>query len=313
MTSLADAYEGHVGKVVDHRRLYLGLGLFGAGALLTALGVIVASTDLLSALGLVDGRMAAWRRAGVLAGLGVPAVIAGVFTVLPSSQRIKAAATIGASVSVLGVALFWYAYPAHWAGYGQQLTLPVTTVYFFGMTTSVWCLFVGIANLKRRNDPGGTVSLKVTKGGETRVVEVPRSELDSKGVGGVGVFGSGPDGDVETQTGSLGESSGGTGGGKVSRDPNAGREPTNPRAAKADLQAGPASDGGMNDNDITPLSGEGELVSTSESARNLADRYCGNCEHFQYVRSEGGMQPYCGFRGDTMDDMESCEEWEPNH
>jgi len=346
MTSLAEAYGGRVGMEVSTRRLYLGLGLFLSGSLLTAAGVIVASTDLLTALGLVDGRMSAWRRAGVLAGLGVPAVIAGVFSVLPSSRRIKAAATIGASISVLGVALFWYAYPIHWAGYGREFTLPVTGIFFFGMTTSVWCLFVGIANFKRRNDPGGTVSLRITKGGETRVVEVPRSALRSQGVegvGGVGVFGSGPDGEVETQTGGPSSASGdskgertatatttGTGtdtgtesgtrttdetAATASRDretrPNSGdrRTTTSARAAGA----GAASDGGADDEDIRSLNAGGEVVGATEAARDLADRYCGNCEQFRYVRSEDGMQPYCGYHGEIMGDMEACEQWEPNH
>jgi hypothetical protein len=330
--------------VASRRRLYTGLGLFVSGALLTAAGVIVASTDLLSSLGLVADRMGAWRRAGVLAGLGVPAVIAGVFSVLPSSRRIKAAATIGTSVSVLGVALFWYAYPAHWAGYGQELTLPVTGVYFFGMTTSVWCVFVGIANFKRRNDPGGTVSLRVTKGGETKVIEVPRSEVDAGGVsGGVGVFGTDVDVGVETQTGGTGTDSagagtataGGSSGNGSTTTPSAGpgsgadsggtdsrsgdakataRSTDRSAADAAGATASPAtSDGGVSDNDITSLRTEGEVVGTGESARDLADRYCGNCEHFRYVRSDGGMQPYCGFHGDAMDDMEACEEWESNH
>jgi hypothetical protein len=331
MTSLAEAYEGRVGEVASRRRLYMGFGLFVSGALLTAAGVVVASTDLLSSMGLVADRMGAWRRAGVLAGLGVPAVIAGVFTVLPSSRRIKAAATIGASVSVLGVALFWYAYPAHWAGYGQELTLPVTGVFFFGMTTSVWCVFVGIANFKRRNDPGGTVSLRVTKGGETKVVEVPRSEVDDGGVsGGVGIFGSEVDVGVETQTGPSGNSSSGQSNGGQSASRTSGSSAS---AATADAKqsgstaktgatggAGAAakpspatSDGGVSENDITSLRAEGEVVGTGESARDLADRYCGNCEHFRYVRSDGGMKPYCGFHGEPMDDMESCEEWESNH
>jgi hypothetical protein len=332
MTSLADAYEGRVGVEVSRRRLFLGLGLFVSGALLTAVGVVVASTDLLTSLGLVSDRMAAWRRAGVLAGLGVPAVIAGVFTVLPSGRRVKAASTIGASVSVLGVALFWYAYPAHWAGYGQQLTLPVTGVYFFGVTASVWSLFVGIANFKRRNAPGGTVTLQVTKGGETKVVEVARSELRSKGVGGVGVFGGGPDGDVETQTGpgAAETSTTSTDGSTVTRANRGGESASTAAQATTSADpggptggaggerartasAGAASDGGLEDDEIRSLSGDGELVGAGESARDLADRYCGNCEHFRYVRSEDGMRPYCGFHGEAMDDMEACEEWEPNH
>jgi len=43
------------------------------------------------------------------------------------------------------------------------------------------------------------------------------------------------------------------------------------------------------------------------------DRYCGNCTHFRYVRTEdGGLSPYCGYHDEVMDDMESCLEWTSN-
>ncbi len=331
MTSLAEAYERRVGEVADPRRLYLGVGLFFAGVALTAAGIVVATTDVLSALG-VD-RMAAWRRAGVLGGIGVPATIAGVFTVLPSSRRIKAAATIGASVSVLGVALFWHAYPTHWAGYGQDLTGYVVGVYFLGTATSVWCLFAGIATLKRRNDPGGTVSLKITKDGETKVIEVDRDQVS--GMGGVGVAGAdltsavgADDAEVtranEASTGSTGKatadrssSGAGTSAGTAGASAGTADAATGAGGSTADrttpASAGAASDGGRQDREITSLQGETEIVDTGTAARQHADRYCGNCEHFRYVRSGQGMQPYCGFHGETMDDMEACEEWEPNH
>jgi hypothetical protein len=328
MTSLAEAYEGTVGEAASVRRLGLGVGLVVAGAVLTVVGVVVATTDLAAMVGL--DRTAAWRRAGLLAGVGVPAMIGGVFGVLPSSRRIKAAASIGASVSVFGVALFWYAYPAHWAGFGRDLTLAVSAVYCFGMLTTVWCLFVGIANFKQRNDPGGTVSLRLSQNGETKIVEVDRSEVDldgdvpETGIGGVGMFGATPDGDVETQTnapeeaptGSVPESGGTTGYTTSSSGPST-TGPTEPSPAPPQVDAAgkAASDGGADDRDIRSVGpGEGsELVSTTESARRYADRYCGNCEHFQYVRGENGMQPYCGHHGEAMTDMEACEEWTPNH
>jgi len=343
MTSLAEAYGGHVGEVVSRERLYLGVGTFLVGVALTAAGMVLATTDVAAWLGLE--RMPAWRRAGVLAGVGVPAVIGGVFAVLPSSKRIKAAATIGAGISLLGVALFWYAYPAHWAGWGRELTLEVTAIYFFGTLTFVWCLFVGIANFKRRNDPGGTVSLKILKeGGETKIVEVDRSELEDGSLGemaaagGVGLVGSTPDGSVETQTNDPTASGGGqsTGrpatpagsssasgthgsggstakaGGKVPTGSTSDGWTTTGNDAHPAQTRGTASDGGADDADITSLRG-GEIQTPRDSARQYADRYCGNCEHFQYVRTENGMQPYCGFHGEEMDDMEACEEWEPNH
>ena len=42
------------------------------------------------------------------------------------------------------------------------------------------------------------------------------------------------------------------------------------------------------------------------------DRYCGNCGHFRYVRTENGLSPYCGYHEEVMDDMEPCLGWTPN-
>jgi hypothetical protein len=41
----------------------------------------------------------------------------------------------------------------------------------------------------------------------------------------------------------------------------------------------------------------------------VGDRYCGNCAHFDYVRTDRGIQPYCGLHDELMDDMDACEEW----
>ena len=322
MTSLADVYEGHVGEVQNVRRLYLGTGLFVAGAVLTVLGMLVATTGLPGLLG-IEGEFTANRYAGVLAGLGVPAIFVGVSTVLPASTRIRAAAVIGSSVAVLGVALFWYAYPEHWNGFGRNLTPYVVGVYFLGVITTLGCLFVGIANFKERNAPGGTVSLQyTTEEGETRVVEVDRSEVQSgelgdvAGAGGVGMLGGTPDGNVETQT-NKGASTSATGSsasardtrGSVSGNSRRGGGTPAPDAGGA-FGTSPASDGGATSADISFPLDEGGADEQSRS--ELADQYCGNCAHFEYVRSSNGMQPYCGYHDAVMDDMEACDEWQPN-
>ena len=41
------------------------------------------------------------------------------------------------------------------------------------------------------------------------------------------------------------------------------------------------------------------------------DSYCGSCRHFEYVQTEQGMQPYCGFTDDLMDDMDACDDYTP--
>lgn len=305
MTSLANAYEENVGEVGNERRLYLGVGLFATGALLVVTGMLTATIG----IELLAGFGVTWYHAreiaGVLAGLGVPAVFVGVFTILPASERVRAAAAIGAGIAVLGVALFTNAYPYEWAGAGDSraATLQVVAVYFLGVIVTFWCLFVAVANFKTRNDPGGTVTLEISQEGEVRTVEVDAEDLDEfeqldelramqtelaepdpkeysddsgrkpTGYGGVGFFG-----DMQVD-----DSPGG-------------------------LQA--SSDGGMATDDISsPLD---DPNAEGLSNQRTTDTYCGNCKHFQYVRSGNGMEPHCGFYGRTMDDMDACEEWEPN-
>lgn len=183
MASLSEAYAGG-GADASVRRRHLGGGLFVAGVSLAVLGVVVGTTDLLSGLGygLYDSR----RIAGVLAGFGVPALFLGVVTVLPAGRRVRLVATVGGALAALGVLWFWSAYPDHWAGYGRNLTLPVTALYLLGLTLTVMGLFVGISGFKTRNAPGGTVSLSVLRKGETRIVEV-----EPRGLGSVGLLGQG--------------------------------------------------------------------------------------------------------------------------
>ena len=296
MTSLAEAYEG--ARNESPRRVLLGMGLFAAGALLVVVAIVVASTGLLRPLGV--GFFAAREVAGVLAGLGVPAVFVGIFTVLPASDRERAVAGVGGAVAVLGVVLFWTTYPEQWVGATQDhLTLPVTIVYFGGVLTTFWSLFTAVVNFKTRNDPGGTVTLRRTVAGETRLVEVPVAELEGRdldalsGLGGVGVVG---DVDREPVVAAPADDA------VVERTGSAAVGPT--RGGRST----PASDGGT----------QAERLRSPRTDRRAAahaanpDRYCGNCAHFEYVPGDGGMRPYCGFYDELMDDMAPCDEWSPN-
>ncbi|MFD1644797.1 DUF7139 domain-containing protein [Haloarchaeobius litoreus] len=313
MTSLADVYEDNVGEVEDLRRFYLGIALFAAGALLTVVGILVGGTDLLGAVGV--GVYDARKVAGLLGGLGVPAVLVGVFTVLPASERIRAAAAIGASLCVLGVALFWYAYPTYWVTGPQErtgLTLLVAAVYSFGVFASIGCLFSAVVTFKTRNDPGGTVTMEVTREGETRVVEVPAEHAEQAAYGGVGMFGADPDGSVETQTNQPSPGAG------SSSSAASARSSRGSSSSGLGSPGTPTSDGGASTQDIrSPMDGydDGEVLKSepSRQEQSLADRYCGNCQHFQYVRTNHGMQPYCGAHGEVMGDMEACQQWEPNN
>ena len=266
MTSLAEAYA-QSGRIP--RRLYVGTSLFVAGAVLVIVGIVFATTELFAVLGLdVFG---ARRIAGVTAGLGVPAVFVGAFTVLPARKRERAAAAIGASTAVFGVFLFWYAYPEQWyyPGVESHLTPQVVVVYFFGTITTFWAMFTALVDLKTRT-PGGTVTLQHIIG--ERPIEPPSPSTprpsSSGSMGGVGVFGD------------------------VDRDSVATSE-------GAETLASPASDGGTTASEIRTPAPE-------------PDRYCGNCSFFDYLQTDDGMQPYCGFSDEQMDDMEACEHWESN-
>ncbi|WP_136715833.1 DUF7139 domain-containing protein [Halorientalis salina] len=294
MTSLTDVYEHGVGAVASRRRRYLGLALFGVGALMVVTGIVLGTTGVGEQFGLAV--FEARELAGVLAGLGVPAAFLGSFTLLPSSRRTQAAALIGGSLSVFGVVLFREAYPYQWVGAtgSTDLTLPVVVVYFVGTITTFWCLFLAVANVKRRNDPGGTVTMEVTEEGTTRVLEVSGSV---PGFGSVGLFGTDPEGEVETQTNHDDED--------VLYDR---RDTAGP--------AQPTSDGGAatqsvdGDGPVEPV--PQEVVDAVET-RGQPDPYCGNCEHFQYVRVGGEIKPGCTLHEEVMDDMESCENWAANN
>ena len=279
MASLTEVYDGGGGAGL--RRVYAGVVLFGVGAVLLVAGIATATTGVGGRVGLFDDLYEARKVAGVLGGVGLPLVLLGTMTAIPqTSRRLRGVAVIGAAASAAGVALFADAYPVDWVGGSGDttMTLVVASVYFLGTIVTTWCLFVAVANFKARNDPGGTVKLEITKAGETRVVEVSNDRLEGT-LGGIGVFGGTPDGDVETQTNRGGSE----------------------RAAENSQSI---TDGGATTDDAEFLA--------DESAAPLGDTYCGNCTHFRYVRTDDGMVPYCGYHDDRMDDMEACEEWTSN-
>ncbi|RQG91960.1 DUF7139 domain-containing protein [Natrarchaeobius chitinivorans] len=328
MTSLTDVYEGDARGVTSPRRLYAGTALVLVGAVLAAVAVLFAATDLFGwFVGSLAWEMgetyASVRIAGLLAGLGVPVALVGVFIVLPASRRVKAAAAISATLCVFGVALFWHAYPYHWNGVGDDLTFQVSVVYLLGLFTAVWCLFTAVVNFKTRNDPGGMLEMNVTRRNQT-IVEVPEDEQSSSGFGGIGFFGATPDGEVETQTNAETdpdanaetEADDGTilSFGESERTARSQGSPTTGGPATAGT---PTSDGGSATADLSsPLDGgdDAEIVepATQPDPDQVTDRYCGNCRHFEYVRSSSGMVPYCARHERAMDDMDACEEWVPN-
>ncbi|RXK48460.1 DUF7139 domain-containing protein [Halorientalis pallida] len=297
MANLTDVYDGGVGGVVGRRRRFLGLSLFGLGAVMVVAAIVVATTGLADQLGLTT--FGARELAGVLAGLGLPAAFLGSFAVLPASRRARAAALIGASLSVFGVVLFREAYPYEWVGSGSGpgLTLPVVVVYFLGTITLFWCLFVAVANFKTRTDPGGTVRMEVTDEGTTRILEVSGSV---PGLGGIGLFGQNPDGEVQTQTNREDEDD-------VLYARGETHTPTGGQTAASDGGAA-TQQGGMADAEPVP-----DEVVEAASTRGQPDAYCGNCEHFQYVRVDGEIRPACTLHTEVMNDMEACDDWQANN
>ncbi|MFC6975511.1 hypothetical protein ACFQL1_13995 [Halomicroarcula sp. GCM10025709] len=201
MTSLTDVYDGEVGRVASRRQQVVGMGLFLVGAAGLVAAIAFATTPIGQRFAL--GEYAAREVAGTVAGPGLPAVILGVFTVLPSGRRTRAAAALGTSVAVLGVALFRSIYPYNWVESAPLLALGVSIVYSLGILAAFWALFAAVATFKTRNDPGGTARMEVTESGTIRLVEEARSVPS---MGGVGLFGGEPDGDVETQTNRAGQS-----------------------------------------------------------------------------------------------------------
>ncbi|QKY21367.1 ECF transporter S component [Halolamina sp. CBA1230] len=363
MTSLSEVYKPDAEFQTSLRRLYAGLGLFALGGLLAIAGIVVGATTPMTSL------TASWEWAGILAGLGVPAAILGIFTVLPSGRRTRVAAVIGAALSLLGVALFAHAYPCQWVGtncLGDQrlLTLPVALLYSAGIITTLWCLFTGIVNFESRNSPGGTAHVEVATQGETKVIEVPTSELP-KFSGSMGVLGGTPEVDSPDRPGAGGgsdssvASDGGAstntingvsnGGAFVDGSEIADAGPSSPSSGSDEPSAtGSRSDDERGDSvgskpprrenrenaagrtgSGSPSTGNVKGVDTGNSPRRDddwtptgatperassgpdRDSYCGSCKHFEYVQTDEGMQPYCGFHEGLMDDMDACDEYTP--
>ncbi|EMA21962.1 DUF7139 domain-containing protein [Haloarcula marismortui] len=195
MTSLTDVYEGEVGRVASRRQQLVGTALFLVGVAGLVGAIALATTAVGNRYGL--DAYAARRVAGIIAGLGLPSVILGVFAVLPASRRIRLTALGGTGVAAGGVGLFQSLYPYSWTSSDPLLALLTGVVYFAGIVTTFWCLFASLATFKTRNDPGGTARMEVTEEGTIRLVEEART---LPGLGGIGFFGQDPDGTVETQT-----------------------------------------------------------------------------------------------------------------
>lgn len=312
MTSLSEVYGGGVGTAANRQRRLLGAGLFAVAAAMVVGAIPIATTDLATRLGL--GVYEARELAGVLAGLGLPAAFVGIFAVLPAGRATRAAAAIGASLAVLGVALFSAVYPYNWLASDPTLAVGTAVLYAAGTLVTFWCLFVGLATFKRRNDPGGSARVEITDEGTIRVVTDDDGGIP--GFGSVGLFGRGPDGDVETQTNPDGTDGPGLDDDTIVAEPG-GVTPAPERNRDEDDRpdATPASDGagGVRASEGSDHAAANADVREALRYRGRPDEYCGNCAHFRYVRADGEMVPHCGFHDQLLDDMDACDRWEPNN
>lgn len=171
MPSLSEAYERGRWDGRDPRRVYAGGGLFLVGALAVVAAILVVTTGVADLVGATTDT-AAKRLGGVLAGLGIPAILLGVVAVLPSSRRERLGAVFGAAVTVVGVAMFSVFYPGRWTRTADPLAFETALVYFVGGAIALWFVFSAVANFKVRNNPQGTVELEITRQGETETIRV---------------------------------------------------------------------------------------------------------------------------------------------
>lgn len=175
MESLGDAYAGTRWEGRDPRRVCAGAALFALGVVAVVAGIVVGTGSVDGLVGAAD-TVEAQGIAGVVAGLGIPALMLGVVFVLPASRRERLGVLAGTLLCVAGVWLFTRAYPTRWAGTADSLAFPTTLTYFLGGCVAFWFVFTAVADFRVRNNPTGTVRMELTRQGETKTVQVPRNE-----------------------------------------------------------------------------------------------------------------------------------------
>lgn len=177
MPSLGEAYEDRNWVDRDPTWAALGAGSVVLGVVAVVVAITLVTTPLSGVFGLTE-KFPTRETAGVLAGLGLPAVFLGIVTVLPSSRREAVGVVLGALICVAGVALFSHAYPSQWPPAEPSLAFETLMTYFAGAAVAFWSVFSTVASFHVRNDPQGTVRMELTQQGETKTVQVPRQEYD---------------------------------------------------------------------------------------------------------------------------------------
>ena len=317
MTSLAETYNSTKGGP-SLRRLTFGLTLFLMGSMLVVSGIGVTTTQLL--YGTDPAALTAKRQlGGVLAGVGVPAVLVGVFAILPSARLTKAAAAVGTGISLMGVLLFDHAYPCQWSGAvcgagKPDLTLLTVAVFSFGTMVTFWCLFVGVTNLRAtdaESDPFES-SQNASAGNQSDATSgafglftTSRDETNTT-----------PTSDGGTEAESITSPFDPTAASESSESPRSPQTNTNPhsnpreqRSEPSPVQSKRPSPTPRSSSARTHPENEKNTWRSADVDASLGDQYCGNCAHFEYVKTDSGIEPYCAAHDELMDDMVPCEEW----
>ena len=175
MESLGDAYGASRWEGRDPRRVYAGGALFAVGVLAVVAAIVVGTGSVNGLVGAADV-VAAQGIAGVLGGLGIPALMVGVVVVLPASRRDRLGVLAGTALCLAGVWLFTRGYPQRWTDGPDPLAFPTMLTYFLGGCVAFWFVFTAVADFRVRNNPTGTVRLELKRRGETRTVQVSRDE-----------------------------------------------------------------------------------------------------------------------------------------
>jgi hypothetical protein len=190
------------------------------------------------------------------------------------------------------------------------MAVVTTLLYSVGTLITFWCLFVGVATFKTRTDPGGSARLEITDEGTVKVVN---DDTSIPGMGGVGLFGREPDGDVDTQTNREDDEEK-----TLVPEPTMDETtPTQTQSSTRTTQPTPAGDGAgavdaKRGTDLSTPAAANADVQEAVQERGSPDRYCGNCSHFEYVRADGDIAPYCGLHDELMTDMDACQQWDGN-
>lgn len=223
MPSLDEAYDRRWEGLRDPHRVGAGLVLAGVGALavLAAMGVLAVRPE----------STGAKQAAGIAAGLGIPAMFLGVVVVLPASRRDRLGVLAGAGLTLLGVALFWYAYPGRWTRTADPLAFETLGLYAAGCAIALWFVFSALASTRLRNVPHGTVELEVVREGETRTIEVSRDRYQN-------LVGDG--GSAEEVLSELGSESAGS---QTAGDRTSGNQPQEPQDSTDRKSGSRAPDG----------------------------------------------------------------------